>query len=156
MTIDRSLLPISLRRWVADTATGCWIWQGWKNPEGYGSATVRGTSAGRKTRLAHRAIYEILVGPISDGLQIDHLCSTRSCVNPAHLEPVTARENTLRSNAPTAINARKTHCPKGHPYDEANTYVWKRGGSTHRRCKACHRAFVLAAYHRGRDQARAS
>jgi hypothetical protein len=145
MTLGRTDLPVGLRRWDPDPATGCWIWRGWKNPEGYGSTTVA-----RRTRLAHRAMYELLVGPIPEGLQIDHLCRTRDCVNPDHLEPVTARENTLRSNAPTAKNARKTHCPKGHPYDEANTYVWKRKGNTHRRCKACHSALVLRSYYEKR------
>jgi hypothetical protein len=81
--------------------------------------------------MAHRLSYEHHVGPIPDGLQIDHTCRNRKCVNPEHLEPVTNAENTTRQDH---AERRKTHCPKGHPYDEANTYVDPSGA---RRCRAC-------------------
>src|SRR4051812_41530336 len=103
---------------VIDQITGCWEWQGTKNSEGYGRITVF-----RKNRRAHRIAYEAFVGPIPDGLSLDHLCRNTSCVNPAHLEPLPIKENILRGNGPPAINARKTHCKKGHLLSEDNIYV---------------------------------
>jgi hypothetical protein len=85
--------------------------------------------------LAHRFAYELLVGPIPDDKEIDHLCRNTLCVNPAHLEPVPHRTNVLRGTALAALNAKKTHCVNGHPFDEANTYVTAAG---HRRCRRCH------------------
>ena len=112
-----------------DAETGCWHWMGSKFPTGYGRFKVGG-----KVCYAHRFSYELFVGPIPDGLSIDHLCRNHPCVNPGHLEPVTHRVNVLRGCAPTAHNAAKTHCPKGHAYDLFNTYVNRQGG---RSCKAC-------------------
>lgn len=122
-------VPERVQRWTVDPATGCWLWDRPKT-HGYGQVWWDGTN-----RRAHRVIYELLVGPIPVGLQIDHLCRTPACVNPAHLEPVTARENTLRSLSPTAVNARKSHCQNGHPFDEANTLVRREG---FRVCRICH------------------
>lgn len=85
---------------------------------------------------AHRYAYEHFIGPIPEGLQVDHLCRVRNCVNPDHLEAVTCRENVLRGDGVAAANARATHCPQGHAYDEANTYTWTNGG---RHCRACAR-----------------
>lgn len=120
----------------------CWPWLGRVNSSGYGHFAGKG---------AHRFAYELLVGPIPEGLMIDHRCHTddptcpggrcvhRRCQNPAHMEPVTKRVNTLRGESPAAKHARKTHCPQGHPYDQANTY-WHRG---QRRCKTCMKARTL-------------
>lgn len=120
--------------------TGCWLWTGALQPTGYGSMHLKGRS-GR----AHRAAYEALVGPIPTNLTLDHLCRTRCCVNPDHLEPVTQRENVLRGAGPWATNKRKTHCKRGHAFDEANTHV---DGNGYRKCRACanehHNAYVAA------------
>ena len=110
--------------------TGCWLWTRCVDGSGYGA--VR---AGGATRRAHRVSYEAIVGQIPPGLQMDHLCRVKSCVNPDHLEPVTHRENSLRSNNAGGRNARMTHCLRGHLLADPNVY-WCRGG-LRRLCKAC-------------------
>lgn len=107
-------------------ATPCWIWHGSDRGDGYGSFWLDG-----RTDLAHRVAYTLLIGPIPEGAELDHLCRVRSCVRPLHLEPVTKRVNVLRSNNPMAINARKTTCRRGHPF----TGTW-RGRRTCRTCSA--------------------
>jgi hypothetical protein len=99
------------------------------------------------TKAAHRLFYEQLVGPIPDGLQLDHLCRVRHCVNPDHLEPVTQTANVLRGIGPTAVNAGKTHCVHGHPFTPDNTYINKQGN---RHCRAC--AIRRAAEHKARNR----
>lgn len=111
---------------VEKTPNGCWNWTAGRSGDGYGNF--------RSTR-AHRWAYERLVGPIPAGLVIDHLCRNILCVNPAHLEPVSRRENVLRGLTLPASNAAKTHCPKGHPLSGNNLYVQPRTGK--RRCKTC-------------------
>lgn len=113
------------------TPTECWTWNGSKRT-GYGRFSI----TRRKAVPAHRFAYELLVGKVPDGLTLDHLCRNRACVNPAHLEPVTGRVNTLRGIGLTAINARKTHCLRGHEYTPENTR-YRPDGS--RRCWECHR-----------------
>jgi hypothetical protein len=120
----------------------CWPWVGGQS-NGYGRFEPDATrhSPPRIQVAAHRFAYELLVGPIPDGLTLDHLCRNTLCVNPAHLEPVTMRENVLRSpTAVSAVNARKTHCVNGHPFDDENT-VWQSGrlGRPERKCPACRR-----------------
>lgn len=108
--------------------TGCWLWIGAHASNGYG---VFGSRWHRG--YAHRLAWELFHGPIPAGLQIDHLCRVRSCVNPAHLEPVTQAVNKARGEA-GQHNARKTHCPYGHEYTPANVKLSKLGG---RQCKRC-------------------
>lgn len=110
----------------------CWLWTGYINDTGYGVVWV---SPGLAMRNAHRVAYMLLVGPIPDGLVLDHLCRVRHCVNPAHLEPVVPRENKLRGISPAAINAAKTHCINGHEFTPENTYVW--APRAMRQCRAC-------------------
>lgn len=94
---------------------------------------------GPGSKRAHRVSYETFVGPIPAGLTLDHLCRNTLCINPAHLEPVTIKENVLRGDGPTARNARKTHCDRGHAFDETNTGPNANGG---RSCRACKREWV--------------
>jgi hypothetical protein len=136
-----------LSKAVIDFETGCWNWTASMNGKGYGQITVAGGM-----QKAHRAAYELIEGPIPAGLELDHLCRNRACINPAHLEPVTSRENTLRSPiSPSAINARKTHCPFGHEYTAENTLMRK--GNRSRCCRACNRE--QCKQHRELVQARA-
>ena len=116
---------------AVDRSAGCWVWQGSKNQLGYGHIHAE---AGRWTG-AHRFAYEVLVEPIPDGLVIDHLCRNPSCVNPAHLQPVTPLENNRRGKT----NGSKTHCPHGHAYSPENTAVVNGAERTYRTCKTCRR-----------------
>lgn len=119
---------------VCKNDDGCWVWTGPKvRRGGYGALAVKG-----RTAVAHRLAYEEFVGPIPEGLQLDHLCRVTLCCNPEHLEPVTPRENSLRSESLPAINARKTHCIHGHEFNTENTY-WRRDRPGCRQCKACER-----------------
>lgn len=107
----------------------CWVWTAAMATGGYGAFGV-----GRRKVYAHRFAYELLVGPIPEGLEIDHLCRVRACVNPTHLEAVTHRENDIRGFGASGIHARKTHCFRGHPFDENNTYKRANGK---RVCRTC-------------------
>jgi hypothetical protein len=116
-------------RFCRNSEDKCWPWIGSVDPDGYGLFT----HGGRMYR-AHRLVYELEVGEIPAGLQLDHLCRVPGCVNPNHLEPVTAAENTRRS--PIHFGSQ-THCKNGHEFDEENTYLRPTGG---RACKTCRRA----------------
>jgi hypothetical protein len=119
---------------------GCWLWTAGKFSEGYGQFWRDG-----RNLHAHRVAYELLVGPIPEGLNLDHLCRVRHCVNPAHLEPVTARTNLLRGVGQPARNARKTHCKNGHEFTPENTYEIRPGWRACRQCKRDHDQRRIAA-----------
>ena len=112
----------------------CWNWTDCVKGEGYGKLRV-GSRSDNSSRMvnAHRIAYELAIGPIPAGAEIDHVCRNRSCVNPLHLEAVPKRTNILRGQSPQAQNVLKTHCPQGHLYDEVNTKL--HGGR--RYCRAC-------------------
>jgi len=140
-----------LRRVVID-ANGCWIWQGAKTPKGYGHIRIN-----RISRRVHRLAYQGWVGEIPAGLVLDHTCKVRACANPAHLEPVTIAENTYRGENQVAINARKTECVHGHPFDLLNTRVRVRpDGSVTRDCRTCDQIHGRARSKRASEQRRAA
>lgn len=128
-------LPFDVQVWPkVDRSNGpdsCWVWLAARGTGGYGLIKVAG-----RMRMAHRYVFENLVGPIPEGLQIDHLCRNRPCVNPAHLEAVTSRVNTLRGNTLQAENAAKTHCAQGHRFSPENTSISAIG---QRKCRTCAR-----------------
>lgn len=140
------------RVWERIDSTGgeqaCWLWTGPVGASGYGNCgwTLGGQA---HTTTAHRAAWTSVHGPIADGLHLDHLCRERSCCNPLHLEPVTCRENILRGTAPAAINARKTHCIRGHEFTAENTVVHS-GGK--RMCRTCKKARENARNRRLRER----
>lgn len=130
------------RKVLPQSSSGCWHWGADRTSKGYGRFSVGGRAGG--PQRAHRVAYEMLVGPITEGYVLDHvICRNPRCVNPAHLEPVTNEENLRRGRpSPTALNREKTHCRRGHPYDEGNTYFVtdRRTGTKGRGCKECNRA----------------
>lgn len=110
----------------------CWQWTGSLiKGSGYAQFWLSGTN-----RLAHRVAWRMRNGDIPEGLQIDHLCRNRACVNPDHMEVVTGLVNTHRGTSPAACNVGKTHCPKGHPYEGGNLYI---GSEGRRVCRQCQR-----------------
>lgn len=118
-----------LLKHVEKTAT-CWLWKGGLNKKGYGKCYD-----GARNEIAHIAFYRLLVGPIPSGLELDHICRVRRCVNPEHLEPVTHAEN-IRRGRSGAANREKTHCSKGHEFTPENTY---RDKQNRRQCLVCKR-----------------
>ena len=138
-------------RSTPDEATGCWLWNGPTSQTGYGHTTFRG-----RLLYMHRLSYEAHVGDIPEGLTLDHACHTRDdtcmggdscrhrrCVNPAHLEAVTLRENLVRGKGFVGKNTRSQACPKGHPYEAKKHY-----GQDARFCRTCARVIWRDYYYR--------
>lgn len=119
---------------VVKAESGCWLWTGATVGRNYGLFWAFG-----KNQRAHRISYEHFVGRIPDNLTIDHLCNVTSCVNPKHLRPATIRDNILRGHGASAVNSRKTHCSRGHLFNDANTYFGVENGWNRRQCRVCKR-----------------
>ena len=141
-------LPWSVKRRIY-FGDYCWIWTLKPNSEGYGRATLD-----KRTWYAHRLVYTLLVGPIPDGLVLDHLCRVRRCVNPVHLDPVTQGTNVRRGAGPqlTAMRPVRTHCKRGHEMTRENTILAKqsRSDTVMRQCRTCRNARDLARYYKKR------
>jgi hypothetical protein len=130
-----------------EVTDGCWNWTGNVSKHGYGVMRCKGLSS----YMVHRYSYELLRGPIPQGLVLDHLCRNRRCVNPEHLEIVTSVENVMRGEGFAPKNAAKTHCDKGHEFTPENTYIRTRvqGG---RECRACIRIKSARRYRKKKQQ----
>jgi hypothetical protein len=123
----RNPLERFMEKVMPEPNSGCWLWTGAISKNGYGA--FDGRSAG-----AHRFSFEALRGSIPRGFQLDHKCRVRCCVNPWHLQVVSARENIMLGESPSALNMAKRVCKHGHPFNEENTSYDKKG----RVCLACH------------------
>lgn len=119
--------PKQIKRFMSkvEKSDNCWIWTAGLDKDGYGQFSLN-----NKTRIAHRISFELFKEIIPQGLTLDHLCRNRKCVNPDHLEIVTIKENLMRGSSFSAINSKKSHCPRGHSYSGVD----KRG---HRICSIC-------------------
>lgn len=127
--LEKGILPKEPTRLPIKDREACWEWPKTRDSRGYGRTKAQKNGWGNI--YVHRLAHEWFIGPIPEGLTIDHLCGNKACFNPKHLEAVTGKENILRSNSLGAINARKTHCPKGHPYDVLLGAKQRRG------CRQC-------------------
>lgn len=132
----RGPMTIEERFWshVDIRVDGCWTTSVGLSAAGYSYFQIGGR--GGRMVASHRYAYEFAYGPVPDGLVLDHLCRNRACVRPDHLEAVTEQVNILRGASPSAINARKSHCHRGHPFSGDNLYVYPTGD---RGCRACSR-----------------
>jgi hypothetical protein len=136
--IDRDLYAMVLFFAKINVTDTCWLWTGGKCSDGYGSFHVHGDYWG-----AHRLAYSLFRGEIQDGLELDHLCRDRGCVNPDHLEPVTHKENVLRGEGPTARFAKMEQCPRGHE-------LGQRGKQRH--CYVCNSDYRRQYYLERREE----
>jgi hypothetical protein len=142
--------PLSerIKNSVVISPSECWEWTKHLTPTGYAQISIGSRPDNSRQNInAHRVSYRVFVGPIKDGMQIDHLCRNRACVNPGHLEQVTCKENIHRSNAVYKRLMAKTHCPQGHEYSEQNTYFSPTPhGGVSRSCKTCCKARTKQRY----------
>ena len=132
-TIRESFMDGVLSRLDVGHPLGCWIWTSTRSADGYGRA--RSVTEGWKP--VHRLVFEYLRGPVAHDMTLDHLCRNRLCANPDHLEVVTMRTNVLRGYGPSAANARKTHCLRGHPLFGENLRI---NSQKRRVCRTCEQA----------------
>lgn len=152
MTGKRNIPLIDRLMERVDAEGDCWIWIGRIGPNGYGIFSADGQGRrGKPSVMAHRMVWGELVDDIPDGLELDHLCRNRPCVNPDHLEPVTRAENIRRGIAATLKRAKKT-CVQGHAFTPENTFVDKNGW---RGCRECRRAASLRYAHKRRGTPKA-
>jgi hypothetical protein len=134
-----------LRKASPEPNTGCWLWTEGDNGRGYGRVC-----RDNRMRQAHRVFYELLIGPIPEGHELDHTCRVTFCVNPAHLEPVLHKINVQRGVTGIVCGERqrsKTHCLRGHEYSGPNTIISKLG---RRSCRECRRLSDMGRARRGR------
>lgn len=124
-----------IMRRVVESPEGCWLYQGRCGPAGYGYVTLNKDEGSCRTALTHRVAYEHFVGPIPDGLSLDHLCRVRNCCNPWHLDPVDTKTNNRRGEAPRIVLNRMDRCVEGHGLTTDNSYVDPSTGF--RRCRTC-------------------
>jgi hypothetical protein len=138
-------LPLEEKFWARvspEPMSGCWLWTGQISPQGY---AILSCVAG------HRISYELYVGPIPKGLEIDHLCRVRCCVNPRHLEAVTRKENVKRGESPVAKCIDRPTCAKGHLLSGYNLRMYNSRQGWTRVCRQCHRESRMADYYRRRQ-----
>lgn len=143
------LTPENIRCFFDKTSknkNGCWDWTGTTDGRGYPKQYLQ-----RRARFAHRISFLIFNGSIDDTMEIDHTCRNKICVNPAHLDQVSSRENTVRGISPAAINAKKTHCKHGHELSGRNLVNYIKGK---RGCRTCWNARANASYHRHAEKRR--
>lgn len=135
--MPKKRIPLADRFWpkVVWQSNGCWNWTGYKTGYGYGLITTHTIGKKQFFKMVHRVAYELVKGPIPDGLQIDHLCRNKLCCHPYHLEAVTSKENTRRGLKGVLM----THCWRGHPFDESNTRINKDGRRICKKCAAAYR-----------------
>lgn len=156
MTWERVPIEQRLLRHTEVDEDGCWIWTKALDRHGYGKFVIARDGDwrnGRQTVRPHRLAYELFVGPIPDGMTIDHLCRRRACCNPDHLKPVVNRENIMRGIGPPARNAQKLTCKYGHLLEGANVYIYTYFGREWRCCRECRRR--LSREYQRRRRARA-
>ena len=121
--------------WKVNKTNDCWLWEGALTDKGRGTTGI----GGGITRPAHRVAYELMIGPIPEGLEIDHLCRVPRCVNPSHLEPVTHAENIRRGPKP-----KQDECKRGHPISGYNEFILAEGRG--RRCRKCSNLLTQRSY----------
>lgn len=119
-------------------SSGCWTWNNYISPAGYGYFHFKSGQA-RAHRWFYQAFHNVTLAAKDT---CDHLCNNRTCVNPKHIEIVDSRTNNNRSNSPSALNSRKTHCKNGHEFTKENTYI--KPNKTERNCRTCAHEYYLS------------
>lgn len=141
-----------LLRHVVKLQNGCWEWKGAKDRNGYG-IVCRKVDGKPRTMVAHKASFLAFRGPVPDECELHHTCKRRSCVNPQHVEPVTREKHLMLDESCIGVNARKTHCPNGHPLVEGNL-VLVQLRRKRRECLTCHKARKAESYKRNAERLR--